>query len=373
MADELVIVPSDGDGFVSLARTKTGRLFRKHLLSYGDLRHPVTGKVISIDDSFATKLKSNFDKRVCDIVQVPLANDKNEHTENPERNIGEVVDVEVKDKKIFAVIDVRDAKHADKLGKTYLGASAMMHLDYTDTKTGQKVGPTLLHACITNRPYVTGLDSYEEIVEATSDTDGRAVLLTSHVAELEAPTEETTDMPEAPKTAETTPEPSLEELLTALKTKHNIDVPGLQAKAAEGDQAATLSNALVDALTKSGVVKLSNADSTVSTEDVVGAVAELANNNVALTDRVNNLERAAAETEVQTLIAEGRVMPAQKAGFVELKLTNAAMFDQLVPAEPIVKLSAEAGVAPTNDQEHTKDIDAEVQRLAALLNPVTKK
>jgi hypothetical protein len=375
MADELVIVPSDGDGYVNLARTKTGRLFRKHLLSFGNLRHPTTGATITIDDGFASKLQKNFNAGVCDIVQVPLANAKNEHTEDPERNIGEVVDVEVKDKKIYAIIDVRDEKHADRMGKTYLGASAMMHLDYTDRKSGEKVGPTLLHACVTNRPYVTGLDSYEEIVAATSDTSERAVLLTTDTAVLDALPEETTDMPEAPITEETTPARlSLEELLTVLKSEHDIDVAGLQAKAAESVQATALSNALVEALTEAGVVKFSAAEGvSVTSEDVVGAITELASKNVALTDRVNGLERTAAEVEVQGLIDSGRVMPAQKDGFVELRLTNQDMFTSLVPTEPIVKMSAEAGLTPLRDEAHVKDVDTEVARLSALLAPVSSK
>src|ERR1700759_4581691 len=123
MSDELVIVPSDGDGYVNLARTKTGRLFRKHLLNKGPLRHPKTGETINVDDAFIAKLKKNFDDKICDIVQVPLANDKNEHTEDPNRNIGEVVHIEVNGDKVYAVMDIRDPEHAAKLGKTYLGAS----------------------------------------------------------------------------------------------------------------------------------------------------------------------------------------------------------------------------------------------------------
>lgn len=380
MADELVIVPSDGEGYIDLARTKTGRLFRKHLLSKGDLRHPKTGEIIKVDDSFVKTLKANFDAGVCDIVQVPLADKNNEHSEDPERNVGEVVDLQVTGDRVYAVIDVRDAKHAEKFGKTYLGASAMMHLDYEDKKTGNKVGPTLLHSCVTNRPYVTGLESYEEIVAATDKSDGAAVLLTTAVAEkptveVETLTEEKHMAPEP--TIDVTPaaEPTLEELLTALKTKHQIDVSALQAKAAEGDQAATLSRKLVDALTESGVVKLTATDdkNNVSTETVVSAVAELATDNVTLTNRVNKLETADAEHAVDNLIAAGRIMPKQRKGFVELKLSNPTMFDDLVPAEPIVKMSNESGVTPPQDEAHTKNVDAEILRLSELLAPVVKK
>lgn len=395
MSDELVIVPSDGDGYVELARTKQGRLFRKHLLSKGKLTHPAVGE-INIDDTFFKTLKKNFDSGVCPIVQVPLADADNKHTEAPDRNIGEVIGIEEKDDKLYAVLDIRDATHADKIGKTYLGASAMLGLDYTDTKTQQKVGPTLLHSCVTNRPYVTDLDDYEEIVAATSDTSQRAVLLTTATAEappdqappvqetdadqqveVHAPgaTEETDQMGDATTTTETTPaKPSLEEMLTSLKADHNIDVTALQAKAAEGAQAASLSQALVDALTASGVVKLTNTDAeTPSTEDVVGAVAELADKNVTLSNRVQALEKADAEHIVDGFIGEGRIRPAERDARVELKLTNPAMFDKLLPAEPLVKLNNESGVTPPEDAAHTKNVDEEIVRLSALLAPVAKK
>ncbi len=104
MAEDLVIVPSGhnggGDGFVHLARTKQGRLFRKHLLNLGKLRHPATGRVINVDKEFYDTMKRNFDAGVCDIVQVPLANGKNEHSEDPERKIGEVVEIELNGDKI---------------------------------------------------------------------------------------------------------------------------------------------------------------------------------------------------------------------------------------------------------------------------------
>lgn len=383
MAGDLVIVPCDSEGYVELARTKTGRLFRKHLLTLGDLRHPATGDTVKIDETFAKVLKKNFQDGICDTVAVPLADAQNQHSEDPERNIGEVVDVEVKDDKVYAILDIRDDKHADKLGKTYLGASAMLHLDYLNTKTGKRVGPTLLHACVTNRPYVTGLESYEEIVSATSDRAEGAVLLLNGPPAAAPETEETAMPPDtttAPDTQITAPQqetpsaPALDELLTALKTHHGIDVTALQAQAAETVAATALSKTLVDALSAAGVVKLTADDtSKVSTEDIVGAVAELATTNVALTNRVGVLERAGAEHDVDGLIAAGRVLPAQKTAMVELKLTNPTMFAAIVPAEPIVKLDAESGVTPPDDAAHQKTVDDEIARLtAAYVTPVTK-
>jgi hypothetical protein len=397
MSDGLVIVPSNGDGFVELARTKQGRLFRKHILNKGNLIHPTTGKPIKIDDTFVDTLKTNFTKGVCDIVQVPLADKNNAHSEDPERNLGEVIGIEDKDDKVYALIDVRKAKAADEMGKTLLGASAMMHLDYTDTKTGKKVGPTLLHACVTNRPYVTGLDSYEEIVEetvaATSDRSGQeaVVLLTENdvvqpdqaepdkaepVPAEPEPTEEP-DMPEEKTTSETAPKaPTLAELFETLKSEHNIDVPGLQSQVTQAGEAAKLTNALTEALANAGLVKLTKNDDTVSNEDVVGAVAELAQSKVEMTGRLAALERERAEEAVQRDIDGGYIKPAKKADMVELKLSNPSLYDAVRPDEPIVKLNNEAGRTPPEDASHTANIDADIERYVTLsrtLNGAAKK
>jgi hypothetical protein len=367
MDDQLVIVPSDGDGYVNLARTKSGRLFRKHLLSKGPLRHPANGQTIDIDDDFITRLKNNFEAGVCPIVQVPLANDQNEHSEDPNRNIGEVVDIQIDGDKVYAVMDIRDPAHADRMGKTYLGASAMLSLDYQDTKTGKRVGPTLLHSCVTNRPYVTDLDDYEEIVAATTDRSDEAAVLLTDVKEKVA---KETEMPE--EKTETVAEPSLEELLTTLKNKHNIDVSALQAQNTETERQAKLSQTIVDALTNAGIVKLSNTDdgekTTVDNEVVTNAVRDLATNNVALTSRLNTLEKRDAEHAVDALISEGRILPAKRDVMVNVKLTNAELFDQIVPEQPIVKLTNEIGVNEPKAKQHELDVEAEIARLTAAFN-----
>lgn len=369
MGDEVVIVPSDGDGYVSLAKTKTGQLFKKHLLNFGNLRHPETGKQIKIDQKFFDTMKKNFDNGVCDIVQVPIANARNEHTEDPRDNIGEVVDLNAENGKIYATLDIRDPEHAKRMGKTYLGASAMMHLDYTDTKTGQRVGPTLLHSCVTNRPYVTGLDAYEGVLAATADKAQGAVLLTddSDVVEPEGVVKENQMGDAKPQETEAA-KPSLEDLLTALKNDHNIDVSALQAQAADNGKTAELSNTIVKALTDAGVVQLSNNDGGVSTETVVKAVSEVAEKNVALSSRVQGLEKQAAENAVDSLIKTGHVTPAKRDFYVELKLSNPAIFDQVIPDKPVVELNNESGKTPPKDDSHVKDVDAEIARLSNILS-----
>lgn len=366
MDPKVAIVPSAESDFLFLSRTPQGRLFKKHILTKGELIHPTTKQKLTIDDDFIASLKRNFDSKVCPIVQVPLANKNNEHSEEPDRNIGEVIDLTEEDGKIYAMIDARKTEYAEELGKTLLGASAYISLDYTDTKTDAHVGPTLLHTCITNRPYVTDLDDFQEIVAASADTVGEALLFT------EAPTVEPPILaePAASKPAEAAKSMTKEELIAQLKTEHGVDVEALteQAGVAQAVTAAKaeLTHALTQHLTSAGVMALSNTDGAedkVTTDDVIGAVAELAQTNMALTSRVGTLEHKDAENEVDKLIVEGKVLPAKRDVMVELRLTNSDVFQKLIPEAPIVKLDVEQGSTQIEDESHKKSLDDELMRL----------
>lgn len=348
--DDFVIAPSDGPGFVELARTKTGRMFRKHILNKGSLLHPKTGETIQIDDAFVSSLTRNFADSVCDIVQVPKAGPKNEHSEDPDRNIGEVVGLEEKDGKVYALFDCRSSEDADKLGKTLLGASAMMHMNYTDTRTGKKVGPTLLHMAVTNRPYVVDLEDYEELISASADSSGEPAMLTT-------------------ATTEESPTMDLAELLDILKDEHGIDVGALQAQAEyheNDDQRNTnLSNVLASALSQSGLVQLSSEGDSVTDQDIIAAVAELANTNVALSGRLESLEAESAEQTVDALISAGMILPAKRETMIKLKLSNEELFVELLPDAPLVHLSREEGLEEVNPSNEL-DVDAEIARLAGV-------
>ncbi len=373
MGDDLrYIIPSRDPGtFVpvddppaelSRSRRVQGRLFEKHILNKGALIHPKTGATITIDDAFVSSLQRNFANGVCDIVQVPLANDQNEHVETASANLGEVVAIQERDGKVYAMIDAR--QDADKFGKTYLGASAFLSTDYTDSSTGTKAGPTLLHVAVTNRPYVTGLEDYKEVLAASADNTGEVVVLT--------PPEET----KVP--------PTKEELLKQLKDAHGVDVEALVAAAAvppAGPDQAALTAALGEALKASGALKLTGGDGTeLGLSDVTAAVVELANDNKGLRTSVARLEHQQAEAEVDGYIAAGRLLPKTRAAAVELALTNRDALDAIVaPADsPYVQLTVQKGVGGEDgEQGQQRDIDAELTRLTSqhseLFQPRGKK
>jgi len=359
MGDECFIIPAPaGSGSynavdevpAALARQRKiqGKLFEKHILNLGPLIHPKTGGTINIDDAFVATMQDNFAKGVCDIVQVPLANDSNEHVEHPGANLGEVVGIKKRDGKVYALIDAR--QDADKFGKTYLGASAFLSTNYTDSATGQKAGPALLHVAVTNRPYVTNLDGYREVIAASSDNTGEVVVLT--------PPEE----PEVPLTKE--------QLLEQLKKDHGIDVEALQAAAAQppAPDTAALSTAVVEALKGAGVKLTAGEDGELKLSDVSAAVVELAADNKGLRDSVDELKLKAATTEVDGYIDAGRLLPKTRETAIEMALSNRKGLESILAPEdkPYVKLSSQEGV-PANDgeQRQEQDIDAEVARLTA--------
>lgn len=347
-----IVPPEKGEGFVELSRSAKGRVFRKQILHYGDLMYPgIKGGKVKIDEAFADKLIANFSNKVADIVQVPKVDGNNFHTEDPDRNIGEVINVVKTSKGIYADIDVR-TDDADKIGKTLLGASAMLHLNYTDTKTGQKVGPTLLHTAITNRPYVTELEDFEEIIAASSPgadiTSQNLVVLTPFDTKDEKMT--------------------LDELIAELKTDHDIDVPALQQKAAEAELAVALSNKIQEELVGTGLLKLSNGED-VTADQLIGAVAEAGAQLVALSNDINELKadsiKKEAAAEVEKLVLSGHILPKNKEAMATLRIENPDLFASLVPEKPMVKLSHEEGQEEI-DESHKETVEQEVARLSAV-------
>lgn len=348
-----VFTPDTGESFLALSRSKQGRLVRKHILSTGRLFHDsVPGGYVDIDDNFLDKVVANFSNRVS-IVQFPIVDDKNNHVEDPYRNAGEVVKLKNDKGKLYAYIDVRKDEAVKAIDeRTLIGASAMLALNYKDTRTNQFVGPTLLHVAGTNRPHVLDLEDYE-VLAASVDSNGEAVFLSASPN----PMKETSDMS------------TKEELFATLLAEHDIDVASLIEKSDSVDGVAELSAKLSEALDKSGVIQLSNGE-TANAEDLVLAVGQLVDEKTELSNRVSALElsaqRSSAEAEVDRLIEEGRVLEVQREAFVNLRLSNEETFNQLVPEKPLIELSGQpAGFAP-QDEAPAGDVTEYIERVSQI-------
>lgn len=360
---DLVYISNDDTNFVELSnklaatgqfsRSVKGKLFKKHILSTGPLYYPgIKGGKVDIDDEFLNKVVENFEKKVRPIVQVPIVGDDNSHTEDPKRNIGEVVGLSVENGKLYSIIDVRDEEAVPKMGKTLIGASAMLSLDAMDNRTGLRAGPTLIHTVITNNPHVNELDEFEELLAASSsDSSSKAVLLSA------TQTTEETVM-------------DLDEFISKGREEFGIDIPALQRQAAEAETFAKLSSSLQDTLTGSEVLKLSSTEdgAAPSAEDIVAAVATLAEERVELSNKVNTLVEESrvskAEARVDELIGGGFITPAKRDSSLKLLLSNSELFDELLPEKPIIELSQESG-REKKDEAPEKNVEDEIARLTA--------
>lgn len=400
--DTNVVLPHpSGDAYVELSDSKKGKVFRKQILRMNQsFVHPADhSKRIKIDSAFAQKLVDNFKAGVCDIVQFPLVNDKNQHVENPDANLGQVVDLSYDDTGVYADIDVR--KNPEAIGTTVLGASAMMSLDYTDTITGARKGPTLLHVAATNRPYLTNLAPYEAV--ALSNYDEEYVMLSPDntdsdssetesenpmsleellaklkedfdidVAALQAAAkvdEESADETPESKTDEAKAEESTEEAPVEPKAEESADEASVEPKVEEEpaalsavspEDAHNLFAALSAVLTSAdpGLVALSKSEDDITIEDIASGIVELSNGYKAMAADVEAMKHEKAVGEVEKAVEAGRITPAQKDAMLELRLSNEELFNKIVPSEPLVSLSAQTGVTshePVNAGQTVQD------------------
>lgn len=355
MSDDLVYAPGSDEGFVSLSNPTGTRVFKKHILTKGPLYYPgVKGGKVDIDDDFLDTVVRNFNDHVVSHVQTPVVDKNNAHSEDPFRNIGEAIRVEREGDKLYSYIEVRDEAAAPKVGKTLLGASAMLSLDWKNNKTNKRVGPALVHVAITNNAHLNDLEDFEEVITMSSvnDSSTHAVLLSA------TPTSKDAEMAD------------LDTLIATLRDEHGIDVPALQLSASNAAKFETLSTQLKDKLTASEVLKLSNNDEETSAEDIVAAVAQLAEDRVELSNKVDALVADAATTKaekrIDELVAGGFITPAKRDAHLKLLLSNPDSFEDILPEKPVVELSIQSG-DEIKDITHDGDVDveAEVARLSA--------
>lgn len=347
-----VILSGETNGeFIECSRRNlkvTGKLFKKQIFRWGEFSNPNNPNFkVKVDQAFYEAMKRNFDNGVCPIVQVPLADENNAHTEAPDKNIGEVVDLASDDDGIYAVIDFR--KHAEDVGSTLLGASAKLALNYMDRRTNTPVGPSLLHVAITNRPYLTDLSDFETISASETDTNDEVVLLTDGSAP-EIQSEEDTHM-------------TKEELITAL-SEYGIDVEAGQTALTQMEGYVALS----DVLGEDATITPETVSQTIV--ELTASVAERETRIQELTAQIQEVNLTNATAEVDRLITEGRILPAWREDMIELSISDRPRFETFLLPEEMAKVElSEQGFtqAQTPQEEDPEALaKAEGVRLANL-------
>lgn len=323
-----------------------GKLYKKMIFRWGEFSHPNNPNYkVKVDRDFYDKLKTNFDNRVCPIVQFPLVDDQNRHVESPDKNLGEIVDMSADEEGIYTYIDVR--KFADDVGSTILGASAKVSLNYDDRKSNTKVGPTLIHVAATNRPYLTDLKDFET-VSASADTSEEVVLLLSE-GNTQPNSEEESSM-------------NKDELIAAL-TEYGIDVAAGQQALADVEGFVALSNVIEDDVVTPDALANTIVELTNSVNEREERIQEL-------TAQIQEVNLSKATSEVEGLIEKGRILPAWKEDMIDLSMNDRDRFETFLLPEKVGEAElSEQGFTPSNSSLEEDPADrakAEGARLAGL-------
>jgi hypothetical protein len=366
------IFPSDESGYTALSDwhgdldedvelAGKGRRWAKHILTINrPFRHPTSGKPITITDEMADQLIANFKAgRTGPPPAFCLADEKNNHSEAPERVAGVVTDIRKVGDRLVADLDVRRDDVADGLERgTILGASAYLSLNGTDQQTGERVGPILYHVAATSRPFLTDLSDYAPIedIAATAWSDdpegSELVMLTAFEDDdLDAiPGVITEDEPWTPDFA-----PLSALLAHVLSGAEPGELLGLTANGVGEDVAAQL--------VQLSLIVAEHADQQI----------QLANQQL----RITGLEREMAEAEVDAYVRAGRALPRAKDLLVAMRLSGESVEPLLVAAdaEPLVRLNAVRGYGEDESgsgvNSATGNIDREIERLTS--SPATSR
>lgn len=136
-----------------------GTQYRKMIAKYGKWVNPLFPiEYMELDKEWATQVKANFDAKVIDRVPIPL-----NHTDDVSANTGEVIELQVENDGLYAVMEIRDWKTVGDINDELIfDVSISFDWNYVDTEKGIEHGPVLLHVALVNNPYLKGMSGFEK-------------------------------------------------------------------------------------------------------------------------------------------------------------------------------------------------------------------
>ena len=155
-----------------------GRILKQILPRNKTYRWPnQPGKMLHITDEVLAQVVKNFKSGVVDVVPFFKVNDKNAHTEDPEAARGKIVDLNLGEDGLYAVIEANSPEAHKQILASGLGASAGLNLAYETHDTGTNVGAVLRHVAWTPEPWIPGMRPFEQV--SLSDETFEAVYLST--------------------------------------------------------------------------------------------------------------------------------------------------------------------------------------------------
>lgn len=327
------------DTKVELADNAGGKYkrFKKQICQFGEYVDPNnTSKRMVLDKLFGKRLKENFDGGKYGVVAVPLGHPRNS-SELAAWNRGEMVNMELTDDGINAVIEIRDDETAKSIENRNIPDVSMGFEDnYLDKKTGKFVGPLLKHVGLVVDPYIKGMRRFVPLADEVP-----AVLFS-----------DSQDYEKEDKT-----------MTVKIKNDREFDVEVTYAVDGENKTETVAAGAEIEVPEdQAEAVKQQIADAEAPKDN--DKENELSEREKALADREAVLaekEAAAAKRDAEAkfskLLSDGKVVPAQKDAFMALSEASSTeihlsddetktvdtLLSEFIEASPKLNLTDEKG------------------------------
>lgn len=164
-----------------------GTLYKKQIIKFGNYVDPWFPEwPMTLDSEWGDMIKENFDNKVVGRVAVPAS-----HTDDPEKNRGELLAVENDGEGLNGTLDIRDPQTVQDIENELIWDDSISFTNnYIDEK-GYGHGPVLFHVALVNNPYITGMSGFQALSKAASHIrqafsqkhSGSAIVLSKSVKE----------------------------------------------------------------------------------------------------------------------------------------------------------------------------------------------
>lgn len=381
-----------------------GTLYKKQIIKFGNYVDPWFPEwPMTLDSEWGDMIKDNFDNKVVGRVAVPAS-----HTDDPEKNRGELLALENTGEGLDGTLDIRDPQTVQDIENELIWDDSISFTNnYIDEK-GYGHGPVLFHVALVNNPYITGMSGFQALSKAASHIrqafsqkhSGSAIVLSKSVKELsnmkpvknekefpvkvnyqdaegkdvEATIEpgQELEVPEA--TAEGVTQqiaaaeaPAPEETADEKKAREDQEAANVAAgKNPDGSDKAPEGGEATPPADTSVTNPPAPADAT-TTPNPESATPELSKKD---REELESLRAEKAETMFSKLLDEGKVVPAQKEAVIGLaKVSGAeAVTKMFANAKPVIDFSERGSQTEHkgNEEEKGTDLSKNVKQWADL-------
>ena len=329
-----------------------GAIYRKQLAKFGDWVNPQypllsNNPIMTLDEDWGNKIVENFNNNILGhSVAVPST-----HTNDPEKNRGKVISVDVvPGDGLYGELEILEDKTVQALDKgTIFDVSISFSHDYVRKDDNKHYGPTLEHVALVNDPYLSEMNTFEKLEMALSkQVDSNSVKLAGNnvimlsIDKMKELSKMTTKIITNDKAFDVTVK-----FKDGDEDKELIIKPGETLEVPE-DVAEDVTTQVTDAVEPAGEDD-KDPEGNAGDEDKEGKTETPAEELSRLKEENATLKLSKAFDD---LLAEGKVIPAQKEGFMALsKLQSGVNLSKDTPDITSIVL----GILGAGTQQFSKD------------------